>query len=119
MAVTDEAQKAYVVILDKLKTYQAYPVGWDGEDAVPLTPQVVMNFNHLLEVIDKQLLVGLTIFPETNGTLLIDCTDKEAGISLGNDKFSYYIIKDGQVMGENGIDFSVQAITQVIKKIAA
>ena len=89
---TDEAQKAYVVMLDKLKTYQAYPVGWDGEDAVPLTPQVVMNFNHLLEVIDKQLLVGLTIFPETNGTLLIDCTDKEAGISLGNDKFSYYII---------------------------
>ncbi len=45
-----------------------------------------MNFNHLLEVIDKQLLVGLTIFPETNGTLLIDCTDKEAGISLGNDQ---------------------------------
>lgn len=118
-SVTDEAQKAYVVMLDKLKTYQAYPVGWDGEDAVPLTPQVVMNFNHLLEVIDKQLLVGLTIFPETNGTLLIDCTDKEAGIRLGNDKFSYYIIKDGQVMGENGIDFSVQAITQVIKKIAA
>ena len=30
-----------------------------------------MNFNHLLEVIDKQLLVGLTIFPETNGTLLL------------------------------------------------
>ena len=118
-SVTDEAQKAYVVMLDKLKTYQAYPVGWDGEDAVPLTPQVVMNFNHLLEVIDKQLLVGLTIFPETNGTLLIDCTDKEAGISLGNDKFSYYIIKDGQVTGENGIDFSVQAITQAIKKIAA
>ena len=31
-SVTDEAQKAYVVMLDKLKTYQAYPVGWDGED---------------------------------------------------------------------------------------
>ncbi|GEM_PF-5720930 len=53
-------------------------------------------------------------FPETNGTLLIDCTDKEAGISLGNDKFSYYKIKDGQVTGENGIDFSVMAITNVI-----
>lgn len=118
-AVTDEAQKAYVVMLDKLKTYKAYPAGWDGEDAAPLTSQVINNFSQVLEAIDKQLLVGLTIFPETNGTLLIDCTDKEAGISLGNDKFSYYEIKDGQVMGENGIDFSVQAITQVIKKIAA
>lgn len=117
--VTDEAQKAYVVMLDKLKTYKAYPAGWDGEDAAPLTSQVINNFSQVLETIDKQLLVGLTIFPETNGTLLIDCTDKEAGISLGNDKFSYYEIKDGQVMGENGIDFSVQAITQVIKKIAA
>lgn len=119
VSVTDEAKKAYVVMLDKLKTYKAYPVGWDGDDAVPLTSQVVSNFSHLLEVIDKQLLVGLTIFPETNGTLLIDCTNKEAGISLGNDKFSYYEIKDGQVTGENGIDFSVQAITKVIKKIAA
>ena len=119
VAVTDEAQKAYVVMLDKLKTYRAYPAGWDGEDAVPLTSQVVTNFSRLLEVIDKQLLIGLTIFPETNGTLLIDCTEKEAGISLGNDKFSYYVIKDGQVTGENGIDFSVQAITNVIKKIAA
>ena len=118
-AVTDEAQKAYVVMLDKLRTYKAYPAGWDGEDAVPLTPQVIANFSHLLEVIDKQLLIGLTIFPETNGTLLIDCIGKEAGISLGNDKFSYYEIKDGHVTGENGIDFSVQAITQVIKKIAA
>lgn len=48
------------------------------------------------------------------GRMLIDCTDKEAGISLGNDKFSYYKIKDGQVTGENGIDFSVMAITNVI-----
>ena len=31
-SVTDEAQKVYVVMLDKLKTYQAYPVGWDGEE---------------------------------------------------------------------------------------
>ncbi|MBR1505766.1 MAG: hypothetical protein IJ614_06630 [Prevotella sp.] len=118
-AVADEAQNAYVVMLDKLKTYKAYPAGWDGEDAVPLTDQVIENFSHVLEVIDKQLLIGLTIYPETNGTLLIDCTDKEAGISLGNDKFSYYETKNGHVTGENGIDFSVQAITQVIKKIAA
>lgn len=118
-AVTDEAQKAYIVMLDKLKAYKAYPAGWDGEDAVPLTPQVIENFSHVLEVIDKQLLVGLTIFPETNGTLLIDCVGKEAGISLGNDKFSYYEVKDGHVTGENEIAFSVQAIAQVIKKIAA
>ena len=119
IVVADEAQQAYLTMLDKLQSYKAYPAGWDGEDAVPLTNQVVTNFSHLLEVIDKKLLIGLTIFPETNGTLLIDSTKKEAGISLGNDKFSYYEIKDGQVTGESGIDFSVKAMTQVIKKITA
>ena len=118
-SVTDEAQNAYVGMLDKLKTYRTYPAGWDGEDALPLTKQVVENFSRLLEVIDKRLLIGLTIFPETNGTLLIDCLEKEAGISLGNDKFSYYEINDGKVTGENGIEFSVQAITRVIKNIIA
>ena len=117
--VSDEAQKAYVMMIDKLKAYKAYPAGWDGENAVPLTNHVVENFSQVLEAIDKQLLIGMTIFPETNGTLLIDCTDKEAGISLGNEKFSYYEIKDGQVTGENDIDFSVNAFTQVIKKIAS
>lgn len=108
---------AYGMLLDKLEAYKAYPLGWDGEGAVPLTSQVVSNFNQMLEAIDKQLLTGLTIFPETNGTLLIEFIGKEAGVSLGNDKFSYYEIKDGQITGENGIVFSVQTITKVIEKI--
>ena len=58
--------------------------------------------------------LNLDIFQKLMGRLLIDCTDKETGISLGNDKFSYYKIKDGQVTGENGIEFSVMAITNVI-----
>lgn len=58
--------------------------------------------------------LNFDIFQKLMGRLLIDCTDKEAGISLGNDKFSYYKIKDGQVTGENGIEFSVMAITNVI-----
>ena len=61
------------------------------------------NFSHVLEVIDKHLLQGLTIYPETNGTLLIDCTKREAGISLGDERFSYYEIDNGKVTGENGM----------------
>ncbi len=112
-----DAQAAYYTILDKLKTYQSYTKGWDGEDASPLTENVVANFSHVLEVIDKALLLNITIYPETNGTLLIDCTKREAGISLGDERFSYYEIDGGKVTGENGIPFSVSAFTKVIKQI--
>lgn len=115
--VDANAQAAYFEIVSKLKTYQGYAKGWDGENANPLTDEVVSNFCSVLEVIDKSLLQGITIYPETNGTLLIDCTRREAGISLGNDRFSYYVTDDDSVDGENGIPFSVAAFTDVLKKI--
>lgn len=113
----DNAQQAYFSILEKLKVYQSYTKGWDGAEASPLTEKVVANFSHLLEVVDKELLKDLTIYPETNGTLLIDSTKREAGINLGDDNFSYYMIDEDQVSGQNSIPFSVAAITKVLSHI--
>lgn len=116
-AVDIDAQAAYYAILNKLKTYQGYAKGWDGEDASPLTEKVIVNFSLVLEVIDKDLLKDITIYPETNGTLLIDSTKREAGISLGEERFSYYEINGDKVTGQNGIPFSVSALTDAIKTI--
>lgn len=116
-AADADAQAAYYDILDKLNTYKNYQRGWDGENASPLTSEVVSNFSSVLEVIDKRLLLGVTIYPETNGTLLVDCNRREAGISLGNDRFSYYITDNDKVEGKNGIPFSVMAFTEVLKII--
>lgn len=115
--VDTDAQAAYYAILNKLKTYQRYAKGWDGEDASPLTERVIANFSNVLEVIDKTLLQDLTIYPETNGSLLIDSTKREAGISLGDERFSYYEIDGDRVTGENGIPFSVSVFTDTIRKI--
>lgn len=111
------SQTAYYDILKKWNTYQGYAQGWDGEDASPLTPQVVDNFNQVLNQIDKHLLQGLTIYPEANGTLLIDSTKREAGISLGNQRFSYYEIEGDKITGQNGIPFTAEALAQVIARI--
>ena len=112
-----EVQACYYAILKKLNTYKSYPAGWDGEDASPLTSQVVENFNLLLDRIDKRLLKGLTIFPETNGTLLIESTRREAGISLGDKDFSYYEIEGDTVKGKDDLPFSVEAVIEVISRI--
>lgn len=115
--VDADAQVAYYTLLDKLNTYKAYTKGWDGEEAAPLTEHVISNFCMMLDKMDKSLLQDLTIYPEVNGTLLIDSTKREAGISLGNDKFSYYEINDGKIAGENDIPFSVKSISEVISRI--
>ena len=112
-----EVQACYYAILKKLNTYKSYPAGWDGEDASPLTSQVVENFNLLLDRIDKRLLKGLTIFPETNGTLFIESTRREAGISLGDKDFSYYEIEGDTVKGKDDLPFSVEAVIEVISRI--
>lgn len=116
--VRDEiGQAAYYELIKKFNTYKSYAAGWDGEDAVPLTKKVVENFNLVLEQLDYKLLQGLTIYPETNGSLLIDSTKREAGISLGEQNFSYYEIINDKITGKNSIPFSVKAISEVISQI--
>lgn len=78
---------------------------------------MVENFNQVLNQIDKHLLQGLTIYPETNGTLLIDSTKREAGISLGDQRFSYNEIEDDKVTGQNSIPITAEALTEVIARI--
>ena len=111
------SQAAYYAILKKFNTYKSYQKGWDGEDASPLTSKVIENFCLVLEHVDKGLLKNLTIFPETNGTLLIESRTREAGINLGDASFSYYEINDDSVTGENGLPFSVEAFVNAISRI--
>jgi hypothetical protein len=116
--VYDKAeQTAYYELLRKFDTYKKYTKGWDGDDAVPLTQKVIDNFSLILERVDAHLLCNLTIYPETNGTLLIDSTKREAGISLGDNNFSYYEIDGDKVIGKNAIPFSVSAVSEVISLI--
>lgn len=111
-------QAAYFEILKKLDTYKSYAKGWDGEDASPLTEKVISNFNLILDRIDKRLLVGLTIYPETNGTLLIDSTKHEAALSLGEKTFSCYEIANDDIIGEDSHPFTAEAVIDVISRIS-
>jgi hypothetical protein len=112
-----QEQKSYYDILNKFLTYSNYGEKWDGVSAVPLTEKVKANFSDVLNKIDKKYLDGLTIFPEINGTLLIDSTKREAGICLGNDAFSYFITENDEVSGQDNIPYSTVALIDTIKII--
>ena len=113
----ETVQVAYFELLKKLNTYKNYTAGWDGENAVPLSKKVIQNFNLVLEHIDRRSLVGLTIYPEINGSLLVDSQKREAGISLGETHFSYYEIENGVVSGEDKIPFSVDEFSRIVTQI--
>ena len=112
-----QEQKSYYDILNKFLTYSNYGEKWDGMSAVPLTEKVKANFSDVLNKIDKKYLDGLTIFPEVNGTLLIDSTVKEAGICLGDNAFSYFITENDEVSGQDNIPYSAAALIDTIKII--
>ncbi len=108
---------AYMALLEQLSDFQEYEKGWDGDRALPLNAKVVRNFKSALQKCSETSLTGWHLSPETNGTLLFENGRGDGGINIGAKEFSYYIIRDGNVTGENHVRFSVSAIIKTMKKI--
>lgn len=94
--------------------YQRYQKGWDGEDALPLTQEVIGNFRQVLRCADNTSLSCIRIFPDDNGTLIIESKFEQAGLSLGNDTFSQYRIVDNHVQGNDHQPFTPESVARVI-----
>ncbi len=107
----------YMSLLEQLSDFQEYQKGWDGAEALPLNARVVRNFKSVIKKCSESNLAGWHISPETNGSLLFENEAGNAGINIGINEFSYFIIKDGNVAGENHVRFSVTAVLNTIKKI--
>ena len=111
--------KEYTQLLESLSDFQDYERGWDGEDALPLDKTVIRNFKNVLRKSDDRYLRGWLLFPERNGTLFLQNDLYDAGINIGVKDFSYFINKDGNVIGENAKRFSPKAVVDTMKKICA
>ena len=108
---------SYTELLERLSDFQEYEKGWDGDDALPLNRNVVKNFKTLLQKSHDSDLQGWTIFPAANGTLLLQRKERKAGINIGITGYSYYVIENGEVRGENNLRFSPKAVLGTMKRI--
>ena len=88
----------YTEMLERLSDFQEYEKGWDGDDALPLSRQVVKNFKAVLQKSRDSELEGWTFFPSANGTLLLQNKERKSGINIGTRGYSYYEIVDGEGM---------------------
>lgn len=108
---------AYTEMLERLSDYQEFEKGWDGDDALPLSKQVVKNFKAMLQKSQDSELQGWAIYPAANGTLLLQNKERNSGINIGINGYSYYEIVDGEVKGENNLKFSPKSVIETMKRI--
>ena len=109
--------QVYTEMLERLSDFQEYEKGWDGDDALPLSRQVVKNFKAVLQKSRDSELEGWTFFPSSNGTLLLQNKERKSGINIGSRGYSYYEIVDGEVKGENNLRFSPKSVIETMKRI--
>ena len=114
---TNARGRAYTELLERLSDFQEYEAGWDGDNALPLNHLAVKNFKSLLQESDDSDLIGWTLFPAANGTLLFQNKKRKSGINIGAEGFSYYTIENGEARGENNLAFSPQAVLNIMKQI--
>jgi hypothetical protein len=91
--------------------------GWDGYNALPVNSQVIDNMHVVLDNCDSTQLQGWQIFPEINGTILLQNSVRRAGINLGDKTFSYFIIKGNNVDGDDSKSFSVSLFLNVLNEL--
>jgi len=117
----EQERKTYLGNVDRLyqRLLQVSKLqqGWDGYNALPVNSQVIDNMHVVLDNCDSTQLQGWQIFPEINGTILLQNSVRRAGINLGDKTFSYFIIKGNNVDGDDSKSFSVSLFLNVLNEL--
>ena len=92
---------------------------WDGENGLPVNTKALRNMESILPFLSSRCLMQIDIFPENNGSLLIMWRDKEAGINIGSDTYTYYSVSGKEVSGESHLPFNVDDVLEKAEKLAA
>lgn len=106
-----------VRLINDLSTFQSYKKGWDGENASPLSQQTAKHFLQLLSKCREDDLTDWDIYPEKNGTLILENEKQNAQINLADKEFSYFKDNGGDLSGENHIKYSVSSLLRIIRQI--
>lgn len=93
--------------------------GWDGAVALPMKKKSLRNMQRLLKAGVGSDFKNWVLFPDDNGTLLLQSKDGTASISIGNSSYSYVFVKDGKVTASESVRFSLTSVLNTLRAIAA
>ena len=99
----------------RLKDFASLQAGWDGEDAQPVLPEIAAFTDQLLHSCSSIELANWSLFPNVNGTLLLQ--RKNAAISIGQQEFSYFAEANNSAIGHDHLPLSVESVKAAIETI--
>ncbi|MBQ3691511.1 MAG: hypothetical protein II937_16810 [Bacteroidales bacterium] len=100
---------------DRLKQIAALKHGWDGYDGLIIKKKTIENFSQFLNICRPADVAEWSLFPNTNGTLLLE--QKDASISLASKEFSYYAEQTDKYMEADNQPYSLQLFLETIRTI--
>lgn len=99
----------------RLKEFSGLQAGWDGEDAQPLVAEVVDFMSQLLRSCSSKDLADWSLFPNVNGTLLLQRND--AAVSIGKEEYSYFAEAKDKAVGHDHQPLSIESVISTIEMI--
>ena len=93
--------------------------GWDGVDAMPMQKKTVQNMQRLIKAGFSSDFQDWVLFPDDNGTLLMQSTDGNANISIGNNYYSFVFTKNGKTNVGEAVRFSPSAVLTTMRTFAS
>lgn len=104
---------------NRTEELSALQQGWDGADALPMEKKSLRNMQLLLKAGVGSDFKNWVLFPDDNGTLLLQSKDGTASISIGNSSYSYVFVKDGKVTASESVRFTPTSVLNTLRTIAA
>lgn len=97
----------------------ALPIGWDGSGAMPMEKRAVENVKRLIRAGISSDFKGWVLFPDDNGTLLLQSKEGDASFSIGNNSYSFASTKGGKTIVKESVRFSPKSVLSTIRSIAS
>jgi hypothetical protein len=110
-ALTGDALRLW----NRTKELAALPQGWDGDNALPMQKKTVQNMQRLLKSGISADFRDWALFPDDNGTLLLQSKDGKASISIGNASYSFVFAKGDKMNVGEAVRFSPLAVLNTMR----
>lgn len=102
---------------DRLQQISVLKRGWDGDDGLPIKKKTIQNFAQVLSICDFADVADWSLFPNTNGTLLLE--QENASISIASTEFSYYAEMSDRYMEAEKQPYSLRVFLETLRTINA
>ena len=92
--------------------------GWDGAQALPMEKKALQNMQRLIKAGESTDFRQWVLFPDDNGTILMQSKDGKASISIGNNSYSFVCTKEGKFNAGQDVKFSTASALKTLRAIA-